>query len=764
MKVSRLRSITAKLFYLMSLLVLLTLAGNSWQFARVFITFQKEQVQNSIVMQAESAGNRIEGEFERWKAQVATALPTFQSAIQDEKIETYIQRFLAANEDLVALAIFAAKNRTSTDLKLIGQAFTPLINNQRFEDKIPAKVWNKIRPLTKTFLRKQIPKAKHQNIVVDSIANLTSLPLMMMGARFDVDDDRTVIWAVLTTWQTNIIKAMPSSTDTEFALVDNRGATISSPSLSNLLNRTIFSGNDLLKSALRGATPSGFQDEYRVNGQRRLGGFFRLPQYGMAVLVQKDAETAYVTMKKNLISTGLWASLFILFSVMFAYLAAQSITKSLRDVTYATTRIASGDFSYRLHPKTRDEVAQLSLAVNTMSSKIINLLATQVEKARFEKELETAKMVQQTFFPKVQVKTANLQAHGFYTPASECGGDLWGHFTIDDGVDFLFIADAMGHGAPAALVTAMAYSTTMTIADIVKDRTAHEDSPARILHRLNRIIYEAVQGQISMTFFASVINTRSGQLVYANAGHNFPLLIPKNKSDDRLGRKGKKKDDILPLSLKLMGNPLGMDPSSVFKEQTVALRPGDKLFYFTDGLIECSSPEGKTWGRKTLVDNIATAWTCNGQEMKDEIVTKAFEFFGSKPLADDVTIVVAELGNSWTVYEKDHSIDHQISTVGGITSKHNGSDIGSIGNDLTKENKQSRATQDISDDASIIVRDSVDIDLRPDNLHAIEPQKLSGSHQNLQRLQLSEVTPQNSNNGQPSGAQGKYKIKLPSVS
>ena len=440
---------------------------------------------------------------------------------------------------------------------------------------------------------------------------------------------------------------MPSSPDTEFALIDERGTVVSSPVLTDMVKRKIFSGEALVRAALQGRAPSGFQDEYRVDNKRRLGAFFRLPQYDLAVLVQKDAERAYMAMRRNLLSTGLWASLFILFSVMFSYFGAQGITKALRDVTYATSRIASGDFNFKLHPRTQDEVAQLSEAVNTMSRKIVELLATQIEKARFEKELETAKMVQSTFFPKKEVKTANMTAFGFYTPASECGGDLWGHFPIDDGIDFLFIADAMGHGAPAALVTAMAYSTTMTIADIVRDRTGHADSPARILDRLNRIIFEAVRGQISMTFFASILNTRTGHMTFANAGHNFPLLIPVDRVDNRLGKKSKKKGDVSPLSLKLMGTPLGMDPSSVFKEETIELRPGDKLFYFTDGLIECSSPEGKVWGRKSLVEHVSAAWDRDGKDMKDEIVQKAFKFFGGKPLADDVTVVVAELTKSW---------------------------------------------------------------------------------------------------------------------
>src|SRR5690606_8304203 len=105
----------------------------------------------------------------------------------------------------------------------------------------------------------------------------------------------------------------------------------------------------------------------------------------------------------------------------------------------------------------------------------------------------------------------------------------------------------------------------------------------------NRIIYEAVEGKISMTFFASVLDTRRGVLTFANAGHNFPVLLPAEKDDPRGGKMPRslaKFGDIAPISLKLMGTPLGMDPKAKYRDQTMELKPGDKIFYFTDGLIE----------------------------------------------------------------------------------------------------------------------------------------------------------------------------------
>jgi serine phosphatase RsbU (regulator of sigma subunit) len=318
-------------------------------------------------------------------------------------------------------------------------------------------------------------------------------------------------------------------------------------------------------------------------------------------------------------------------------------------VTEATSRIAQGDLKHRIPPTSADEVGLLAMSVNNMSKKISHLMASQIEKARFEKELETARMVQGTFFPKADIKLPNTSVTGFYQPASECGGDLWGHFTIEDGLEFVFIADAMGHGAPAALVTAMAYSTTMTIADIVKSESSFRDSPAKILDRLNRVIYEAVRGTISMTFFASILDTRNGTITYANAGHNFPVIMPLKGDDERLPKtaKASKGKGHQPISLKLMGTPLGIDPNATYSDKTSELRAGDKIFYFTDGLIECTSPKGEMIGRKTLLERIARDVNLGPEEMKHDIVNYAFEFFANQPLADDITVVVAEISKEW---------------------------------------------------------------------------------------------------------------------
>src|SRR5690606_11851732 len=115
--------------------------------------------------------------------------------------------------------------------------------------------------------------------------------------------------------------------------------------------------------------------------------------------------------------------------------------------------IAQGNFDKRVKVKGHDEVGALSDSVNDMADKIVLYMEEMKEKARLENEVAVAQLVQSSFFPRSSLTSPDLQVFGHFEPASECGGDWWG---IADHGDWriFFIADATGHGVPAALLTA----------------------------------------------------------------------------------------------------------------------------------------------------------------------------------------------------------------------------------------------------------------------------------------------------------------------
>jgi hypothetical protein len=183
---------------------------------------------------------------------------------------------------------------------------------------------------------------------------------------------------------------------------------------------------------------------------------------------------------------------------------------------------------------------------------------------------------------------------------------------------------------------------------MLQEKAPIDPSPAILLKRLNKIIYDAVAGKISMTFFAAIFDFNTGKITFANAGHNFPFILSPDKSDPRLGRSAKNMGyPTGAITLTLQGNPLGVEPESEFKEKSIDLKAGDKLVFFTDGLIENSLKGHEPLGRKLLIETACQLGLENIDIVRQQIQEKGASIFGTQNLSDDVTIVVAEINKTW---------------------------------------------------------------------------------------------------------------------
>ena len=461
--------------------------------------------------------------------------------------------------------------------------------------------------------------------------------------------------------------ALPQSRFTSAYIVSGDGTMFGSTDETEMGSPSPIKGNALVQKALLRRSPSGFIPEFTDRNRRqKIGSFAQVPgAVPLYVIVERDRNAAFQVITKMYFTATLWGAMIILIAILVSVISANSITKHLVSLVEITKRIAAGDFTSRAQGDSTDEVGELRKSVNHMAERIGGLMVSEVEKARFEKELETARMVQSTFFPKTNVNTSYLSVTGSYQPATECGGDLWGHYTVRKNVELVFIADAMGHGAPAALVTAIAYAVCQSIAGILKDNENVDNTPGKLLKRLNDIIMEAVDGKISMTFFAALFDFNTGKIVYANAGHNYPFVLTSNKSDPRLGKTTKKSQPDIqswPITLTLQGNPLGVSREMEYNEKSIDMVAGDKIFFYTDGLIENHFDENKPLGRKGLVEAVSKMGSSSIDQIKTGIQQTGCDIYGDKNLQDDVTIVVAEISPSWVKQELSSSTPSAEST------------------------------------------------------------------------------------------------------
>lgn len=331
-----------------------------------------------------------------------------------------------------------------------------------------------------------------------------------------------------------------------------------------------------------------------------------------------------ILIRKSLIFFGLLISL----TVIVGLFASNGVTQALTQLFSATQKVAEGDFNIRVDVKSNDEVGSLADNFNIMAAEVSRLLEQTAEKARMESELQTAKTVQDTLFPETIAKIGGLSIAGFYEPASECGGDWWHYCQIEKKI-FLWIGDATGHGAPAALITSAAKSASTIIERL-------NVSPAKALELLNRSIYDVSKGRIMMTFFLAAYDTETGDLTYCNASHEVPFLI--RKSDKEL----KKKDLEL---LNEVNNPrLGQARESVYQETHVKLNPGDSVFFYTDGIPDIQNPDHEAWGERRFIKALLAA---NNQSPEASVIVEQFtknfvDHRQGAPLVDDVTFFVVK--------------------------------------------------------------------------------------------------------------------------
>lgn len=320
-------------------------------------------------------------------------------------------------------------------------------------------------------------------------------------------------------------------------------------------------------------------------------------------------------------------------SVIIGVLFSKSLTNPLEILYQATIKMANGDFTARVKTKGRDEIQSLGESFNMMSEKILVYMEEMKEKTRLENELAVAKLVQDSFFPPAEIHQPHLDIASFYTPASECGGDWWGHIEREE-QSLIIIADATGHGVPAAFLTATIYSSVQTLDQMTPQNSKFQHSPAEILNFLNQTVC-SIGKDILLTAVVLLIDKKTGQLKYANASHLDPLIlrVPEGEVAN--------KQHFIPL-LEGKGPRLGHQKAGQFSEQSFQLQKDDKIILWTDGITEASDGDGKEWGMRKFYQSLLADQTKGIKAIRDKIIADLDHYHGPRAFEDDITLVCCQ--------------------------------------------------------------------------------------------------------------------------
>ena len=337
-------------------------------------------------------------------------------------------------------------------------------------------------------------------------------------------------------------------------------------------------------------------------------------------------ESLHIIIAKSVIFLLLFLSLSVLISVI----APVRMTQGLLRLFEATLEIKKGNFNVVVPPTTDDEIGGLTTSFNHMTQEIQRLMNETAEKARMANELKTAKTVQETLLPEASLKTDKLSIFGYYESASECGGDWWHHSQQGDKT-YIWIGDVTGHGAPAALVTSAAKAVS-SVCQEYPDLKVDQ-----IMSLMNKVIHSSTKGQFLMTFFLGCFDEKTGTFTYSIASHEPPFFLPSDMTNI-------KARDLVVLG-ENTGARLGQHAESKYTSNEIKLAPGDRLFFYTDGVTDLQNPDGKQFGESQLVRSLFKIGKDepNGEKFFNALEELLEQYRQAAPLIDDVTFVVLEV-------------------------------------------------------------------------------------------------------------------------
>ena len=324
----------------------------------------------------------------------------------------------------------------------------------------------------------------------------------------------------------------------------------------------------------------------------------------------------------------------IVFTLFLALLLLSALTLTglrkfvvnpLKKLNEGTEIAARGDLDHQIDIESRDEIGNLATSFNTMTKdlkKYIKKLAeTAAARERIESELKIAHDIQMGILPKELPSFESgyqVDIYAVLEPAKQVGGDLYDFFLVSEDQLCITIGDVSGKGVPAAVFMS-------AVKTLIKATAKTIDRPSTILRIVNEEISKGNDYQTFVTVFLGLLNVRTGEMSYINAGHNPPLILRRNTPAEFLtGQKNM---------------ALGIVEDFRFRHDAITLKPGDGILLYTDGVTEALNSKGEFFSSDKLQKDIADCQSNLSKELVLKILKNVQSFSTDVPQSDDITIL-----------------------------------------------------------------------------------------------------------------------------
>ena len=418
-------------------------------------------------------------------------------------------------------------------------------------------------------------------------------------------------------------------------LLSGNGTLITHPDENLVFNQTIFSiaeernlpelreiGRDMIKGGSNFVSYTSI-----VTGKE--GWIFYAPLesngWSMAMVVPSDELFCDLhSLNRKLLILGCIGITLLLFLII---LISHRLTKPLTKLAKITQTIGSGNFNTGIQVcNASKEIVQLGNSINQMQLElknyIKNLKDTTAAKEKIESELKIAHDIQQGIIPKIFPpfpEREDIDLYAVLNPARDVGGDLYDFFFIDDCKICFAIGDVSGKGVPASLFMAI----TRTL---LRSKTTKTSSAKEVVSELNVELCQGNENSMFVTFFLGILDTKTGNVEFCNAGHNYPYII--------------RNDDKIECIEETHGTPIGIFEDINYKSGTFQLFKNDSLVLYTDGITEAMNIDNNLYGDERLIKLLNNSKDHHPRVITKTIVDDVNIFVGAAEQSDDITILI----------------------------------------------------------------------------------------------------------------------------
>jgi phosphoserine phosphatase RsbU/P len=247
----------------------------------------------------------------------------------------------------------------------------------------------------------------------------------------------------------------------------------------------------------------------------------------------------------------------------------------------------------------------------------VRLHRMRIEKQRQDREMQIAREIQQSLFPSTRPSLPGFELAAVSHPCYQVGGDHYDFIPLPNGRVALTIADVSGKGAPASILMASVHASLRALAGTL--------SPAALMGRINRFLYESTQANKYVTLFYGELDPATRRFLYVNAGHVPPYRLAPDGQVSRL----------------VEGGPvLGLLEDAAFDTGELSLVPGESVTMVTDGVTEALSAEGEEYGDERVQSALGESHGRSAGAALDDLVASATAWAGAAGCSDDLTVLM----------------------------------------------------------------------------------------------------------------------------